>query len=77
MFIRSSYAALLAGFILAGWLTAPAHAVLVDYTLTFTGLNAAADDGSGTLVLNLPSLPDNNSLGYTNLPNSIFLEPHG
>jgi hypothetical protein len=65
-----SYATVTA-LISAGGFSAPAHAVLVDYTLTFTG-SASADDGTGTLVLNLPSFPDNNAISYTGLPNSVF-----
>jgi hypothetical protein len=53
-------------------LASPAKAsVLVSYTLTFTGANAN-DDGTGMLVLSLPSFPDNNTIGFTNLPSSIF-----
>jgi hypothetical protein len=53
-------------------LSAPARAtVVVDYALTFTG-SSLADDGTGTLVLNLQSLPDNNAINFTSLQNSIF-----
>ena len=64
---------LLAGAFLGLLLIAsPATAsVLVSYTLTFTGSNSN-DMGSGTLVLSLPTFPDNNAISYTNLPNSIF-----
>jgi hypothetical protein len=64
--------ALFAGLLFASGLPAPAGAsVLVDYNLTFTG-PVAADVGTGILALNLPSLPDNNQINFTNLPNSIF-----
>src|ERR1700691_1332586 len=69
VFTRLSYA--IVAVISAIGFSAPAHAVLVDYTLTFTG-SAPADDGTGTLILNLPSFPDNNAISYTGLPNSIF-----
>jgi hypothetical protein len=60
--------ALLAALVVGG----PAQAsVLVSYTVTFTGGNSN-DIGSGTLVLSLPSFPDNNNLGNTSLPNAIF-----
>ena len=60
--------ALLAALIIGG----PAQAsVLVSYTLTFTG-SSPSDQGSGTLVLNLPSFPDNQTINFTSLPNSIF-----
>ncbi len=48
----------------------PAKAVLVDYTVTFSGTTQAAT-GTGTLVLDLPSFPDP-TIPYTNLPNPIF-----
>ena len=69
MFVRSRYA-LLASIMMACGFSAPAHAVLVDYTLTFTG-SSPADIGTGTLVLDLPAFPDNNSLVFK-LPNSDF-----
>jgi PEP-CTERM motif len=58
------------GLFIAGASVAPAKAVLVDYTVTFSGSTPAAF-GSGTLVLDLPTFPDP-SIPYTNLPNSIF-----
>jgi hypothetical protein len=62
----------LVGLTLVGGLSAPARAtVVIDYALTFTG-SSLADDGTGTLVSNLPSLPDNNPINFTSLPNSIF-----
>jgi PEP-CTERM motif len=62
------FGALLAALIIGG----PTQAsVLVSYTLTFTG-SSPSDQGSGTLVLNLPSFPDNQTISFTSLPNSIF-----
>jgi hypothetical protein len=58
------------GLFIAGASVAPAKAVLVDYTVTFSGSTPAAS-GSGTLILDLPTFPDS-SIPYTNLPNSIF-----
>ena len=65
-------AGFLVGLILVGGLSVPARATfVVDYALTYTG-SSLADDGPGTLLLNLPSLPDNNPISFTSLPNSIF-----
>jgi hypothetical protein len=62
-------AGFLVGLILVGGLSVPARAtIVVDYALTFTG-SSLAEDGTGTLVLNLP---DNNPISFTSLPNSIF-----
>jgi hypothetical protein len=63
---------ILAGLTIAVGASSPASAsVLVDYTLTFTGA-VAADDGTGTLVLNLPSFPDSTSFNVSGVPNSLF-----
>lgn len=71
--MRRRFFALLAGYLLGAFLPGAASAsVLVDYNLSFTGA-APADIGSGTLVLSLPSFPDNNPIAFTNLPNPIFV----
>jgi hypothetical protein len=65
--------AFLVGSIIGALLSGAASAsVLVGYTLSFTGA-APADIGSGTLVLGLPSFPDNNPINFTSLPNPIFV----
>jgi hypothetical protein len=66
--IKLVFGVLLAALLIGG----PAQAsVLVSYNLTFTG-SSPSDQGSGTLVLSLPSFPDNNTINFTSLPNSIF-----
>lgn len=69
--LRKLSLALVAGLMVASVFSSPARAVVVDYTLTFTGASAA-DDGSGTLVLNLPSFPDNSPFNNSSLPNTFF-----
>jgi PEP-CTERM motif len=68
--LRKLSLALVSGLIVAGGVSSPARAVVVDYAVTFSGASSA-DDGSGTLVLNLPSLPDA-SIPFTSLPSPIF-----
>lgn len=41
--------------LLAGFVSAPANAVTVDYTLTFMGTNGDRANGTGTLVVNEPT----------------------
>jgi hypothetical protein len=52
---------------ITGASTVPEKAVLVDYTITFSG----GASGAGILVLDLPALPTS-SIPWTGLPNPIF-----
>jgi hypothetical protein len=68
---------ILGTFLAAMLIGAPAQAsVLVSYTLTFTGASSS-DDGTGTLVLSLPSFPDSHQIssGFSSLTATIGSTP--